>query len=333
VLSRIAHVMYELARHIERAENTTRILDVNHRMSLERAYYSDLDVWSPILAISGSREMFDSLYSEISGKNVYDFLLLSEDNPNSVLCCLRFARESARMMREQISEEMWGHLNRMHMELAEVSLEQVVGKGSSNFNYRIQSFCNGWHGLADNTMVHGQAWLFLRLGRFLERGLMTSHILEIKYHLLLPTPDEVGRPLDLHQWQALLRSVSGYEAYRRLHKAKIAPARVIDLLLFSQHFPRSMRFCIGEVANALAGIGANTKAQRQLHVLVEDFLAELSGGKGDLMLAEGIKLHLDAMQLQCEEIHLQIMESYLQPAILLDEKGRELAFGRQAQQQ
>lgn len=333
MLSRIAHVMYGLARHIERAENTTRILDVNHRMSLERAYYSDLDVWSPILAISGSRDLFDSLYPEVSGKNVYDFLLLSEDNPDSVLCCLRAARESARIMREQISEEMWGHLNRMHMELAQVGLQQVVGKGSSDFNYRIQSFCNGWHGLADNTMVHGQAWLFLRLGRFLERGLMTSRILEIKYHLLLPTPDEIGRPLDLHQWQALLRSVSAFEAYRRLHKAKIAPARVIDLLLFSPHFPRSLRFCMGEVADSLANIGANTGAQSELHALVEGFLVELSGGKGDQLLTEGIKAHLDAMQARCEEIHRQIMESYLQPVILVDETGLELAVGRQMQQQ
>lgn len=333
MLSRIAQGMYGLARRIERIENMTRILDVNHRMSLERAYYSDLDVWSPILAISGSRQLFDSLYPGISEKNVYDFLLLSEDNPDSVVCCLRAAREAARIMRDQISEEMWRHLNLMHMELAQVNLEQVLGEGSFDFNHRIQSFCSGWHGLADNTMVHGQAWLFLRLGRFLERGLMTSRILEIKYHLLLPTPDEIGRPLDLHQWQALLRSVSGFEAYRRLYKAKIAPARVVDLLLFSTHFPRSVHFCIHAVADALSRIGAGTEAQRNLHNLVDGFLAELSSCMGDLVLAEGLKPHLEAMQQRFDVIHHQIVESYFQPAILMDEAGRELPIGRQMQQQ
>ena len=333
MLSRIARGMYELGHRIESAENITRILDVNHRMSLELDYFSDLDVWSPILVITGSRELFDSLYNDVTESNVYDFLLLSEDNPRSVLSSLRLAREYARTMRERISEEMWEHLNRMHLEIQQVSLNEVLSRGSYHFNQRIQSFCNAFHGFADNTMVHGEAWQFLRLGRYLERALMTGRILGIKYHILLPDSDEVGRPLDLHQWQALLRSVSGYEAYRRLYRARIAPEKVVNLMLFDPRFPRSLRHCIGHVRSGLRGVGAHTEAQKSLFALVSNFGEELVEGSGEQVLNEGLQHHIEHIESQCSEIHQQLSGSYLDPMIVLDEFGRNTPMGSQAQQQ
>jgi len=333
MLSRIARGMYELGRRVESAENVTRILDVNHRMSLELDYFSDLDVWSPMLAITDSRELFDSLYDEVSEENVYDFLLLSEDNPNSVHVNLRQAREYARTMRERISEEMWEHLNRMHLEMEAMNLKEVLRKGSYYFNQRIQAFCNAFHGFADNTMVHGEAWQFLRLGRNMERAAMTARILAIKYHILLPESIEVGRPLDLHQWQSLLRSVSGYEAYRRLYRARIAPAQVVNLMLFDPRFPRSLCFCISQTHDCLRGIGTHTDAQRDVLALVENFLEELVGGSGGEVLQKGLKQNMEHIDMRCKQIQIQLFESYLDPMIILDEFGRNVALGMQAQQQ
>jgi len=333
MLSRIARGMYELGRRVESAENVTRILDVNHRMSLELDYFLDLDVWSPMLAITDSRELFDSLYDDVTETNVYDFLLLSEDNPNSVLVNLRQAREYARTMRERISEEMWEHLNRMHLEMQAMELKEMLRKGSYYFNQRIQAFCNAFHGFADNTMVHGEAWQFLRLGRNMERAAMTGRILAIKYHILLPDSDEVGRPLDLHQWQALLRSVSGYEAYRRLYRARIAPAQVVNLMLFDPRFPRSLRFCIEQTKACLRGIGAHTDAQRDLLELVANFLEELEEDSGSRVLQEGLKHNMEHIDMRCKQIQLQLFESYLDPMIILDAFGRNVALGMQAQQQ
>lgn len=333
MLSRIARGMYELGRRIESAENVTRILDVNYRMSLELDYFSDLDVWSPMLAITGSRAKFDELYDELNEENVYDFLLLCEDNPNSVIVSLRLAREYARTMRERISEEMWEHLNRMHLEMQSLTLSEVQHKGSYYFNQRIQSFCNAFHGFADNTMVHGEAWQFLRLGRNLERAAMTGRILGIKYHMLLPDPAEVGRPLDLHQWQALLRSVSGYEAYRRLYRARIAPEKVVNLILFDPRFPRSLRFCISHVRDGLRGIGAHTDGQRSLFALVANFLEELQEGHGSQVLEEGLQSHIEYIEQRCSQIHQKLIESYLDPLIILDAYGRDMPMGFQAQQQ
>lgn len=305
MLSRIARGMYELGKRVESAENITRILDVNHSMSLEVDYFSDLDVWSPILSITSSRELFDDLYDEITEANVYDFLILSEDNPNSVNVSLRLAREYARTMRERISEEMWEHLNRMHLEMQELEIKEILRKGSDYFNQRIQSFCNAFHGFADNTMVHGEAWQFLKLGRNLERAAMTSRMLAIKYHILLPDAGEVGRPLDLHQWQALLRSVSGYEAYRRLYRARIAPVQVVNLMLFDPRFPRSLRFCINNARDCLHGIGIHTETQRNFYALVANFLKELESDTGTRVLAEGLKQNMEYIEQYCRRIQQQ----------------------------
>ncbi|MDQ6987787.1 MAG: alpha-E domain-containing protein [Mariprofundaceae bacterium] len=334
MLSRIAHSMFQLGQHIERAENITRVLDVNYRMGFEVEYFSELDVWLPMLAITHSRELFESLYDDINEENVYDFLLLSDKNPDSVLSRLHAAREAARSMRERISDEMWNHLNRAHLELANIHLNQVVSAGSYAFNQRIQTICNTFHGLAAHTMVHGKAWKFLRLGTFLDRALMSSRILEIKYHIVLPDPQEVGRPLDIHQWQALLRSVSAYEAYRRMYKARIVPAQVVNLVLFNADFPRSVRYCMEQVSRHLQALAETHQGQSAVYSQAESFLDELRGGKtGESILRNGLQQYLQATQQRCIDLRQQIADNYFELLVVMDEQGRELSISKQMRQQ
>jgi len=334
MLSRAAHRMYCLGRYVELAENTARILDVNHRMSLEMAYFSDLDVWSPMLAITRSTQQFEELYKEISEKNIYEFFLLSAENPHSVRSCIQTSRETARIMREYISEEMWEHLNRVHLEMQDITLQDVMGRESNTFNLRIKTFCNAFHGLADNTMVHNQAWEFLRLGRVIKRALMTAKILEIKYHLLLPEISEVGRPLDLHQWQALLRSASAFEAYRHLYKAKIVPNQVILLLLLNPGFPRSVHYCMRQTREALQGIKASNQDQYNLYRNVEIFLDDLRGGAMEEQLAEmSLKQNLELTINRCMEIDRQLHQCYFETLSAIDESGRQHKISIQQPQQ
>jgi len=334
MLSRVAYSMYQLGQHIERAENVTRILDVNYRMGFEVEYFSELDVWLPILAITRSRDLFESIYVEVNEENIYDFLLLSEKNPDSVLSRLHAAREAARSMREHISEEMWDHLNQSHLELTNININQVTNVGSYAFKQRIQTICNTFHGLAAHTMVHGKAWKFLHIGIFLERALMSSRILEIKYHIVLPDLEEVGRPLDIHQWQALLRSVSGYEAYRRMYKAKIVPAKVINLILFNPDFPRSMHFCMEQVTRHLQSLGESNPGQHHVYTQAESFLNELRNEtNGETIVREGLQQHLHKMQQQCLDLQQQIIANYFDLLVVMDEQGRELSLGSQMQQQ
>ena len=170
MLSRIARNVYELGQQIERAENIARILDVNRRMSLEHRYFSELDVWSPMLAITRSREAFDERFDEVTQRRVMEFLISEPGHPYSIRACLAHAREQARTVREHISEEMWLYLNKMYNDI------ERAGKMNdrSAFLTEVRQFCSAFHGLVDNTMSHGEAWHFLRLGVALERAQMTT---------------------------------------------------------------------------------------------------------------------------------------------------------------
>ena len=305
MLSRIARNIYELGQQIERAENIARILDVNRRMSLEQDYFSELDVWSPMLAITHAREAFDAKHDSVTRRRVMAFLISDTSHPYSIRACLNHAREMARTVREHISEEMWLSLNKMY--------HVITGRtdNSQAFLDEVRQFCNAFHGLVDNTMSHGETWQFLRLGVALERAFMTSRILEIKYHLLLPSPEEVGKPLDLHQWQALLRSVSGYEAYRRQYKARIDPTKVLRLLSLDPRFPRSLHFSIRQIADALKGIGTANETQYDLLMETESFLDDLRGGAArDELRSMLLKDYLESVQQRCEHISGLINEAF-----------------------
>jgi len=307
MLSRIARNIYELGQQIERAENIARILDVNRRMSLEQSYFSELDVWSPMLEITQSREAFDERFDEVTEHNVMEFLIADGSNPYSILACLSHAREMARTIRERISEEMWLYLNKMYLDI------QTAGRTDDHIGFlsEIRQFCSAFHGLVDNTMSHGESWNFLRLGVSLERARMTTSILEIKYFLLLPSVEEVGRPLDHHQWQALLRSVSGYEAYRRQYKARIDPAKVLRLLALEPSFPRSIHYSIHQVADSLKGIGTVNRDQYKLMRETEYFLDDLRGGAAeeDLQSME-LKEYLESIENRCHGISDLIHKSF-----------------------
>jgi len=333
MLSRIARQMYWLGRNIEHAENVTRILDVNHRMSLEQGYFSELDVWSPMLAIGQAEDLFAEHYDAITQSNVYHFLLLNAENPDSVLSRINLAREAVRVMRDHVSTEMWMSLNVIYLDL-----QKLDGKHLTQFQYeelceKIQNFCHGFHGLADNTMVHGKGWNFLRLGWALERAQMSAHILEMKYHILLPDASELGRPLDIHQWQALLRSVSGYEAYRRLYRARIVPAFVVEMFLTDVRFPRSVHFCVQSMTHALRALHADDMVRQSLSTQAEEKLAGLFATSGKAILVNGLKQALDLVQDSCDKIHQGIHHAYFDAVTRIDDRGQRQSLSVQAPQQ
>jgi len=335
MLSRTARSLYRLGFLIERTENIARILDVNRRMSVEHEAFSALDVWSPILEITHNRKGFEKRYGEICETNVVQLLLTDPENPYSVLACLRQTREIARSVRELISEEVWLHINLFYHEM-----ERDLTKGNlhkwSDFSERIHMFANAFLGLAYNTMVRGDAWQFMRLGTALERARMTHRILRIKYHLLLPTPADVGSPLDLHQWQSLLRSVSGYEAYRRLYQAKIEPHRVFKLMLLNPGFPRSLHYSIREVSLSLREIGMQNENQYSLYQEVERFLDDLRGGAANSeIISLGLNEYLKGVSKRCEKIGRMIDVAFFDSitVTLTDEQSHRLTVQIPQQQQ
>lgn len=246
-----------------------RILEVNHKMNLERASLEEANVWTAI------SESFGCGLDRPSEASLYRELVLSPTHPFSVKHCIRSARDQGRAVREHISEEMWLHLNHTHLELADLSFENILRVGRSEFNRKVELFGDAFHGLADDTMIRGESWAFLRVGKLCERATMVCRILEIKRKSLALVPDSEGAPVDVHQWQALLRSLSGYEPYRRAYDARILPERVIEFVLKRRDFPRSLAHTLRELRGALDEVSSGQTGQLELSRQVDEFLEDL----------------------------------------------------------
>ncbi|MBA2433621.1 MAG: alpha-E domain-containing protein [Verrucomicrobiota bacterium] len=252
MLSRVADSLYWMSRYIERAENDARILDVNLQLLLDLGGEADaMQHWAPVIATLEETDLFDSLYGAADEHSVTDFLTLQKKNPNSILSCLTLARENARTTREQISSEMWEQINRLYLFLESEEAKQLLNSSPHEFFMRVIFGSHLFQGVTDATMTHGEGWDFIRIGRLLERADSTSRILDVKYHILLPSGENVGGNVDTIQWMAVLKSVSALEAYCKLYVGQVAPWKVAEFLITHREFPRSIRYCVDSLDGAL----------------------------------------------------------------------------------
>src|SRR5450432_1190169 len=214
MLSRVANLVYWMARYLERAENAARIVDVNAQLVLDlqsRLGADDPRSWEPLVFVSGGDEEYHKIYGkDISERTVVDFMLFDRRNPGSVLSCICYARENARCIRDQLSSEVWEELNTFFLKLKDDDYARYAQLGSSEYLSRLKSRIQLFYGVADSMIPRSKMWWFFQLGRFLERADNTSRILDVKYYMLLPDLSAVGTALDMIQWASVLRSCSAF---------------------------------------------------------------------------------------------------------------------------
>jgi uncharacterized alpha-E superfamily protein len=242
MLSRVANSIYWLSRYTERAENVARFIDVNLQMILDLPHGSR-EQWDPLVIITGDDEAFAARYEGPSRDNVIRFLTFDSANPNSIISCLRAARENARTVREAISSEMWEQINTCYLMVNAAAGDRSLMELPYQFFHEVKKASQLFDGITDATMLHDEGWHFYRMGRFLERADKTSRLLDVKYFILLPSLADVGTTLDDIQWAAVLRSASAFEMYRKRY-GHILPERIVDFLLLDDEFPRSVDYCL-----------------------------------------------------------------------------------------
>jgi uncharacterized alpha-E superfamily protein len=301
LLSRVADAVYWLGRYIERAENVVRFLDVNHNLTLDLPQ-EFAGQWQPIVDVTGDRAIFLERYGAATRDNVVRFLAFDPENPNSIYSCVLAARENARSVRETISSEMWQQINSLYLLLTAES-RKTDPPDLPAFCHQVRMGCHLIHGILHVTMSHNEAWQFIRLGTLLERADKTTRILDVKYFILLPSISDVGTPYDDIQWSAVLKSVSGFEMYRKRH-GRISPGSIVEFLLLDAEFPRSFRYCISLADRALhfiTGTPVGTfscLSEQRLGVL----RSELDFAAVEAILSAGLHEFCDASQTRMNTI-------------------------------
>jgi uncharacterized alpha-E superfamily protein len=297
LLARYADCIFWLARYVERAENLARILDVNETFSRDSRGGQN---WRPIIQLNSDEERFFATHDAATAQSVVKFYVIDADNPTSIVSAIRYARENARTLRPLISTEMWVQLNVFYNRLLELRAADLMPGNLAGLFGSIKEACQTHTGITEGTFFRDQGWYFYQLGRYIERADQTTRLLDIKYHLLLPSVSDVGSPTDVSQWNALLRSAAGYHAYRRLHAASTTPARVAGFLLLNAAFPRSVHHCLREVGRLLSEVKSRYSL-RNGNAAAEE-LDRLGAVLGSLtinsILSEGLHEFLDSIQRQ-----------------------------------
>ena len=316
MLCRTANELYWMARHIERAENTARLLDVTYRMSLlpYEAIEPGLawaEPWAVPLITSGLATAFYERFPELSAERVLRYMILDSGNPSSIYCCLRAARESARSVRGAITSEMYEDLNSAWLEMRGYDYNRIEVTGVSEFLDWVKMRSHLFRGVTFGTMLRDEAYHFIRLGTHIERADNTARILDVKYHTLLPSAADVGGAVDYYQWSALLRSVSGFESYRKIYSDVITPLRVAELLILRQDMPRSLHSCMNFIHETLETLcDDNTReverASGELH-------ARLHYGRTDDIIKFGLHEYLMEFVDRISALGAEINRAFLAP--------------------
>jgi uncharacterized alpha-E superfamily protein len=317
VLSRIADSLYWMSRYLERAGNTARLIEINLLYLLEAEdALSPAAQWRPLLSINGSEEPFAQCYpgAEITAHKMIQFMTQERSNPNAIRTSLRLARENARVVRDRISKEMWEAMNELWLQMDRQLQSSLLPERAAGIYAEVRNGVARFHGLTSNTMMRGEGWGFYLLGTFLERADMTARILDVKYHLLLPDLTMVGSPLDYYQWAALLRSLSGFEAFRRKYHAGLRPIDVGEFVIFERDFPRSLHFSVDRMHNALEKIGApapDSKSTAAMRSLVD----RLENTTPEHVFKQGLHEFLQEFLDQISDLHAALALDYFEAQV------------------
>lgn len=317
MLSRVANLIYWIARYLERAENTARIVEVNAQLVLDlqaRQAADDPRAWEPLVFVTGSDEKFHELYGEkATERAVVEFMLFDKRNPSSVLSCIAFARENARCIRDQLSAELWEAINTFYLRLKDDDFTRYAQLGAADYLAWIKCQTQLFHGVADAMIPRNVGWWFYDLGRHLERADNITRIIDIKYFMILPGLQAVGSALDMVQWASVLRSCSGFEAFRRARRGDLDLVRVVDYLIRDEAFPRSVLYSIAEAEQCLVRIGGGDgkPAVAAAHALVRRLREDLETADFKTIIASGLHEYLDGLQLRIEQLHQAVQRAYI----------------------
>jgi len=316
MLSRTADHLFWMSRYTERAENTARMLDINYQTALlpQSAAVAQVGLQG-ILSISELLHSYKEKHGDITSKAVMEFMVKDEDNPSSIISCLRAARENARAVRGTLTTEVWETQNQTWLEVNRMLKSGEFEADPAQFFEWVKFRSHLSRGVTLGTMLQDEAFYFLRLGTFLERADNTARLVDVKFHAVesdfYGAASEKDQEYDFYHWSAILRSVSGFEVYRKVYRDVIKPERVAELLILRSDMPRSLLGCLNEVLANLGMVSGNPASETLRRA--GKLRADLQFARIDEILATGLHAFLTQFLDRVNELGAHISREFLVP--------------------
>jgi uncharacterized alpha-E superfamily protein len=322
MLSRTADHLFWMARYMERAENTARMLDVNYQMSLLPQSTEEAEQgWRSLLGISELTDSFAKRHAKVNARNVMEFMVRDATNPSAIVSCVQAARENARAVRGALTTEVWETQNQTWLEFNRMLAGSSFHKDPSALFEWVKFRSHLSRGVTVGTMLQDEALHFLRIGTFLERADNTARLLDVKFQSLAgdyfgapgdgPGQAREAQEVDFYHWSAVLRSVSGFEVYRKVYRNVIRPDKVAELLILRPDMPRSLAACVNEVLSNLTQV-ANAQSSETLR-RAGRLRSDLQYGRIDEILATGLHAYLTQFLDRVGDLGVGISRDFLVP--------------------
>jgi uncharacterized alpha-E superfamily protein len=278
MLARTADNLFWLARSMERADFTARTIEATLRLEiLPKSGPDDMAEWEGALSSVGALDAFHTSHETLDEPSAVEFLTFDRSNPSSICNCLENARATGRAVRTALTAETWTAINDAWLELKRFEsrrrgVKDFDRESLARFLDYVKKASLDFDGACYRTMLRNDAYWFNRLGTFVERADNTARLLDVKYHLLLPSDEEVGGSLDYFQWVAILRAVSATTSYHWVYRDRVKPWLIADLLILKSAMPRSLISCYESIDRALDSIarddGRSGVSQRQARAML-----------------------------------------------------------------
>ncbi len=288
MLGRAANGIFWMFRYMERAENTARLVDAGYRMALTRGAMDPREEWRSVVATAGQKAAYEAQFSDYTGRQVSGFMLSSRDHSGSVLSMIDHARSNARMVRTGLTRDVWEAVNECWMQLGALLARPAREANIVDIITAIRRQTSLVRGAVHGSMLRTDGYNFARIGSFIERADATARILDVKYHVLLPSVSYVGSSLDNVQWENVLRSVGAHSSFRWLKSGDVNAKGIADFMILDERFPRSLAYCYAKLRSNLENLARDYGHEMPCHELVRGAHQELTARPIDAIFDSGL---------------------------------------------
>lgn len=303
MLSRVADSLYWMSRYFERADHCARVVEANYNLMLNPSRPSREQRWHRITASLGAKPDPEGT----DPQTMINRLIADTANRASIVCSVTGARENASQVREQISSEMWEHLNQLYHEVTQAGIRKDIDLEPLRLVAAFRQGVYRFHGVTDTTMNHGEGWHFIQLGKHMERACGLSLLLDSHFYA-------AGSDADDLDWVGLLSSCSAFEAYCKVYTADLKADRVAEFLLLNPEFPFSVRYSADQMNRTLHSLASISSARKTSHIerVIGKLRSSLAYVQIDEIIARDLHTYLTSIIDQCNSLHAAVHEVYIE---------------------
>lgn len=307
MLSRTAEHLFWMARYMERADCTARLIEMGSRMAMLPGA-REHDEWRSVaLACGAGENLLDD--ARITSDKILATLMLDADNPSSIRTCMDRARANGRAVRTALTRDMWESLNEGWRRLEGQDTRSAQRELPVLLDW-VKARAALFRGAVATSMLRNDGFDFVNLGGNLERGDMTLRLLDVKYWVLLPETDVVGGGRDHHQWTSVLHATSAMRAYHQMYRGDYAPWKIADFLILNRAFPRSVAFCYDQINNSLTRLGEAYGESHACHATARLFTKELAHREMGELFREGLHEFIHGGIRATRRLNAEISKAY-----------------------